>query len=556
MPLELAFAEATATGPRKENQDALRSVQPSAALAATKGHLFALADGVSGCPDGGLAARATLQALAQDYYSTPETWPVAQALERLLLAQNRWLQAAGNGQPLLTTLTALVIRGRRFTLAHVGDCRAYRWHGGRLACLTVDHVWQQAGMQHVLTRALGLESHLVVDFREGELETGETLLLVSDGVWAALGEDSMRRILVDGVTDLDATAQALVAGALHAGGQDNASALLVRVDRLPDISLADTLANADTWPPLPALKPGQAFEGWTVVERLAESRQSLLYRVHDERSRPWLLKTLPAALQFDTLAGHALLMEEWFLRRVAGRAFVEVHPLPRRAHLYFVQREYPGRTLAQQLTSEGPLALADWLDVASRLLRALGQLHRRNILHRDIKPDNLHRGLDGELRLLDFGLAYCPQLSEDLQDSPGTPSYRAPESFEGAEPSPAQDLYAAGVTLYQLLTGGYPYGEVEPFQRPRFGAPASVLRRRPDAPAWLEDWLQRAVAVDPDERFETAEEALLLLEQGERQPLARPLPLLQRDPLRTWQVVAACSLTLNLLLILLWLYRH
>lgn len=556
MPLELAFAEATATGPRKENQDALRSVQPSAALAATKGHLFALADGVSGCPDGGLAARATLQALAQDYYSTPETWPVAQALERLLLAQNRWLQAAGNGQPLLTTLTALVIRGRRYTLAHVGDCRAYRWHGGRLTCLTVDHVWQQAGMQHVLTRALGLENHLVVDFREGELDAGETLLLVSDGVWAALGEDSMRHILVDGVMDLDATAQALVAGALHAGGQDNASALLVRVDRLPDISLADTLANADTWPPLPALKPGQAFEGWTVVERLAESRQSLLYRVRDEAGRPWLLKTLPAALQFDTLAGHALLMEEWFLRRVAGRAFVEVHPLPRRAHLYFVQREYPGRTLAQQLASDGPLALADWLDVASCLLRALGQLHRRNILHRDIKPDNLHRGQDGELRLLDFGLAYCPQLSQDLQDSPGTPSYRAPESFEGATPSPTQDLYAAGVTLYQLLTGGYPYGEVEPFQRPRFGAPASVLRRRPDAPAWLEDWLQRAVAVEPGDRFETAEEALLLLEQGERQPLTRPLPLLQRDPLRTWQIVATCSLTLNLLLILLWLYRH
>ena len=112
------------------------------------------------------------------------------------------------------------------------------------------------------------------------------------------------------------------------------------------------------------------------------------------------------------------------------------------------------------------------------------------------------------------------------------------------------------MTLYQLLTGGYPYGEVEPFQRPRFGAPASVLRRRPDVPAWLEDWLQRAVAVNPIERFETAEEALLLLEHGERQPLARPLPLLQRDPLRTWQSVAACSLTLNLLLVLLWLYRH
>src|SRR5690606_6030815 len=98
------------------------------ALAASKGYLFALADGVSQCVDGALAAQSTLQALALDYYSTPETWGVAQSLDRLLLAQNRWLLANG----LLTTLSALVLRGRRFTLAHVGDCRAYRWHRGEL----------------------------------------------------------------------------------------------------------------------------------------------------------------------------------------------------------------------------------------------------------------------------------------------------------------------------------------------------------------------------------------------------------------------------------------
>src|SRR5690606_16672817 len=157
MPLQFSYGEASATGPRTDNQDALRIVTPSAALATSKGLLFALADGVSQCADGGLAARATLQALALDYYATPETWPVAQSLERILGAQNRWLQANGGGQPLLTTLTALVLRGRRYTLAHVGDCRAYRWQDGRLERLTEDHVWEQSGMQHVLKRALGLD---------------------------------------------------------------------------------------------------------------------------------------------------------------------------------------------------------------------------------------------------------------------------------------------------------------------------------------------------------------------------------------------------------------
>ena len=141
MALQLSIGETSAIGPRSENQDALRVVTPAPALAASKGYLLGLADGVSQCADGGLAARATLQALALDYYSTPETWPVQHSLDRLLIAHNRWLQANGGGQPLLTTLTSLVLRWRRYTLAHIGDSRAYLWRDGQLLRLTEDHVW-------------------------------------------------------------------------------------------------------------------------------------------------------------------------------------------------------------------------------------------------------------------------------------------------------------------------------------------------------------------------------------------------------------------------------
>lgn len=146
MGLRLSIGEASACGPRTENQDALRVVTPAPALAASKGHLLAIADGVSQCANGGLAARSSLQALALDYYATPETWAIVQSLDRLLLAQNRWLQANGGGQPLLTTLTALVLRGTRYTLAHVGDCRAYLWRDGELLRQTSDHVWEQPHM--------------------------------------------------------------------------------------------------------------------------------------------------------------------------------------------------------------------------------------------------------------------------------------------------------------------------------------------------------------------------------------------------------------------------
>jgi serine/threonine protein phosphatase PrpC len=553
MALQLSFAEASATGPRAENQDALRSVTPAPALAASKGYLFAIADGVSQCADGGLAARSTLQALALDYYATPETWSVAQAMDRLLLAQNRWLQANGGGQPLLTTVSALVMRGRRFTLAHVGDCRVYRWHAERLQRISEDHVWDQPGMQHVLKRALGLDQHLVLDFLDGELRDGESFVLLSDGVWSVLGDTAIAAILRD-QPDLHSAAKTLVNAAHLAGSQDNASALLVRVDAVGEANIGDALMHLQQWPLPPALKPGQSFEGWQVQGIVAQSQQSLLYRVLDELGQTWLLKTLPTRSGDDACAGQALLSEEWFLKRVAGRHFPEVHPCSQRQHLYYVMREYSGKTLAQLEL----LPLAQWQDIAERLLRAVGLLHRRQILHRDIKPENLHVGDDGELRLLDFGLAYCPGLSEDAPSTlPGTPSYIAPEAFRGDPPSAQQDLYAVGVTLYFLLTGHFPYGEIEAFQRPRFGLPVSASRYRPDLPEWLAQSLERGVAADPQQRFETAEEWLLVLEQGERRSLSvRPRPLLEREPLKVWRTMALLALLGNLLLLVLLFHQR
>ncbi len=552
MGLQLSYAEASASGPRAENQDAIRLVTPAPALAASKGYLFALADGVSQCADGGLAARSTLQALALDYYATPETWGVAQALDRLLLAQNRWLHANGGGQPLLTTLSALVVRGKQFTLAHIGDCRVYRWFAGQLQRISEDHVWGQPGMQHVLKRAMGLEQHVVVDYLDGELRQGESFLLVSDGIWATLSEASIAGILRD-EHQLQAASQALVSAAHKAGSQDNASAVLVRVDALGETGLGDVLGHVEQWFVPPALKPGQVFEGWQVDAVLAESRQSLLYRVHDTQQQPWLLKTLPASRVNDSIAGQALLQEEWFLRRVAGRFFPEVHHANGRQHLYYVMREHPGSTLAEHFKLHGNLGLNQWLDIAARLLRALGMLHRRNILHRDIKPENLLLSSDGELRVLDFGLAYCPGLSrQDTGELPGTPSFIAPEAYAGLAPSVAQDLYSAGVTLYYLLTGHYPHGEIEAFQRPRFGTPIAASRYRPDLPEWLVRNLEKALATDPAQRFETAEEWLLVLQQGEQQPSVRPRALLEREPLKVWRGLALLSLLANVAL-LAWL---
>jgi serine/threonine protein kinase len=181
-------------------------------------------------------------------------------------------------------------------------------------------------------------------------------------------------------------------------------------------------------------------------------------------------------------------------------------------------------------------------------------LHRRSILHRDVKPENVHLGGDGETRLLDFGIAISglsPQTSRRAQA--GTPSYIAPEQFSGATASPRTDIYAAGVTLFHALTRKFPYGEIEPFQHPRFGDPVPPTRYRPDLPEWMENVLLKAVARDPAARFETAEEFLLALERGAARPLAAPplTPLLERPVAERWRAAALVSFAFNALLLYL-----
>lgn len=180
-------------------------------------------------------------------------------------------------------------------------------------------------------------------------------------------------------------------------------------------------------------------------------------------------------------------------------------------------------------------------------------LHRLNIVHRDIKPANIHIGSDQRLRILDLGVALNTTVSmPETMENPGTPSFMAPELFIDKGADIATDVYAAGVTLYYLLTRKYPYGEIEPFQMPRFGEPVRPTRYRPEIPSWLENVVLKAVARDVDKRFETADEMLHALEYGELKPITMPrTPLIARARLIKWQWLAIFSLMLNFLLIYL-----
>jgi protein phosphatase len=560
--MQLFFGYASETGPRPRNEDFGGFTTPAAATVAVKGYLAALADGVSGGTHGREAAESTVRNLLADYYATPETWEVTHALDTVIQSLNRWLsgQVASRREQggMACTLSALVLRGRRWHLAHVGDTRIYRLRGENLEQLTQDHTWEQPGMEHVLKRAVGLDSYLQVDYAEGDLAAGDVFLIVCDGVWQPLGQVELHRLLRR-YDDADVCARNLVAEALRQGGGDNASALVVRVTDLGEDVDQTAFLNRRHLPLPGRLAPGSMLDGYRIDAVLHDSRETLLYRARAvDSGQPCVLKTLQPRLEGDAELADRLLMEEWLGKRVRSHYFAEILPAPARNFLYFAMSWHDGQTLQARLDQGRHFTVQETVSLGIRLLKGLAALHRMDVAHRDLKPANLHLGEDGRLRILDLGVADCPACPRgQVEGHPGTPSYMAPELFSGesgdAGMARGADLYAVGVTLYHLLTRKYPYGEIEAFQHPRFGDPVPPTRYRPEIPGWLENALLKACVRAPEARFETAEEFLLALERGESSRLARPrpTPLAARDPARFWQTVALVAVVFNLLLLYL-----
>ncbi len=559
MPLQVAIGYSSLTGPRERNEDFCGVATPEGLELENKGVIAAVADGIGGHKGGREAAEYTVRGLLADYFATPDTWAVPRAIETVTTALNRWVIAEGSRNAELagmaTTLSAVVLRGRRFYTAHIGDSRIYRLQEGRLQQLTVDHIWEHPELNNVLSRAIGLDPRLLLDFADGELALDDRFLLVSDGVWGALPDALMTEVLLDH-PEPQAAAAALTSLAVAQGGHDNASAVVVDVLALPPASLRDSLAGAASLPLPPRLKVGHELDGLRVEDVLHDSRQTLLYRVSNPRNGQQLvLKTLQPDMSGDPAVTAALLMEEWRARRVVSPYFPQVVPAEQRSCLYYLMTWHAGATLQARLDGDQHFPVGEVVRLGVALLKAVGALHRLDIVHRDIKTDNIHLGQDGILRVLDLGVAVS--LAERQPGEPigraGTPSYMAPELFDNPEPEFGHDLYAAGVTLYHLLTRKYPYGEIEPFQTPRFGEPARPTRWRPEIPGWLENILLKAVAREAKDRFETAEEFVLALERGASRPIAAPgrQPLIQRNPLRLWKLVATASLAMNFVLLLI-----
>jgi len=552
---------ASETGPRKRNEDFAAAVIGAELPEPRREVVAAIADGIGGAKGGRVAAETAVRGFLDGFWDLPETMEVRRAAARIVNALNGWIHALARQDPELKgmgcTFTALVLRGRVAHLLHVGDTRSYRLRRDRLICLSADHAREgPARGARVLTRALGVEAEVRLDYAAQPVALHDRFLLCSDGVHGFLTDDSIAEVLRERSAPQD-TARALVAAALDSGSTDNCTALVLDVVGLPTADSSDIDGALIRLPVIPAPSSGETVDGFVLKAVLSDGRYSRLFGAIDEVEGGEAALKFPKSEVAAVAARHAAFVREaWVGARVNSPWVVHVTELPpgRQTCLYTVMPLYQGELLETRLARRPALGLEEGRNIAVGLARGAAALHRAGIIHRDIKPDNVMLEGGGSLKLLDLGVARVPGLEDaPPEDIPGTLAYMAPEMFTGEAGNEATDIYALGVTMFRAFTGEFPYGNADANGRPRRDRAQELSALRPDLPAWLQAALAGAIAADPAERFRDMMEFALEMEAGPpRAPPAarRPLTLYERAPLRFWQGVAAL-LALALLLSLL-----
>lgn len=520
-----------------------------------------IADGTGGSPGGRMAAEISTLGFLDAFLHQPQTLGVERAAAKSLQSVNAWLNAQGRSghhrEGLVTTFSALILRGREAHIVHVGDSRIYRLRGEKLERLTEDHTHPHPDLHHVLVRAVGLESQMRADYRRHFLEPHDRFILCSDGVHAYMGEAKLRQFLAARSAPQEGS-ERIVEAALAAGGQDNATAMVVDIVELPPAQRHEIETTLSDLPIGELPKTDEVIDNYKLLKVISDGQYSRLFLALDLQNgdREVILKfPHPRVAQAQTYR-NAFARESWVASQVKSPFVTEViePETGRRTRLYVVMPYYRGETLEQRLKRAPSMSLNEGVDIATKLCKAVYALNRRRIIHRDIKPDNVlleqgGKGYQG-LRLVDLGVAHLPGLNMTDDTVPGTPSYMAPELFHNAIGNEYSEVYAIGATLFRMWSGGeYPFGEIEPFSSPRFARRNALAKYRPDLPAWLDQVLSRATSTDPTMRYADAMELAFELENNAvkgGQQVALKIPLLERRPVLVWQVI---SLTLLIALL-------
>ena len=567
--LRVATGHYSDKGRKPINQDFCGILVPKEPLLSSKGVAVALADGISSSDVSHIASETAVKGFLEDYYATPESWSVKTSVQRVLYATNSWLYAQTRNGPnrylmdrgYVCTFSAIILKSATVHIFHVGDARVYYLAGNRLEQLTEDHRLWESREKSYLSRAMGMGEWLEIDYQSYPLERGDTFVLMTDGVYEFAPEVFIADAITRHRDDLDLASRLIVEEALEKGSTDNLSIQVVRIEELPERAIDELNQQASALPMPPELRPHMLFDGYQILRELHGSSRSHVYLALDTVTEQRVALKVPSIdLRGNATYLERFLMEEWVARRLDNAHILKACGQTRkRSYLYTVTEHIEGRTLTQWMTDHPNPDLESVRDVIEQIAKGLQALHRQEMLHQDLRPDNVMIDRNGTVKLIDFGsvrVAGVAELAPTLEHWAilGTAQYTAPEYFLGEAGSNRSDLFSLGVIAYQMLSGKTPYGtqvaKATTCAAQRRLTYRSVLDDKRTIPAWIDGALRKAVHPNPDKRYDELSEFIYDLRHPNESFLRQGrAPLLERNPLLFWKGVSFILLVLVVVLL-------
>lgn len=549
--LSINAGQCSDKGIKELNEDACGILIPDEPLLTTKGIAAVIADGVSSSESAREASETCVTGFLNDYFSTPESWTVKTAGQRILGAQNRWLhsqaqKASRHDGGMLTTLSALIIKSTTAHIFHIGDTRIHRLRDGQLECLTQDHQVWVSGNKSFLSRAMGASINLDIDYRKLPVEIGDTFLLTCDGVHEFISNRDLTTLLKN-IDNPERAAREIITRALENGSHDNVTCQLLHIENLPSQNEAEFYRHLTELPFPPPLDNGMIIDGYKIIRELHASKRTQIYLAVEQQSgHKVVLKTPSVNYDDDPIYIDQFLHEEWIGRRLNSPHILKViEPVQNRHFLYYVTEYIEGQTLRQWMTDHPTATLDETRKIISQIATGLRAFHRMEMIHQDLKPENIMLDNHNTVCIIDFGSTKIAGIQEistpiDRHGLLGTLNYAAPEYFLDQPGSDRSDIYALGVITYELLTGRLPYTRALSAKNIKLVRYTDARTHHPEIPPWIDGALEKATQLNPQLRYDHLSEFIYDLSHPNKAFLNKTRqPLIERNPLAFWQGITA-----------------
>jgi len=560
-------------GRKAVNQDFHGLFTPEANQLQSKGIALAVADGISTSNLSHIASATAVQSFFSDYYCTSDAWSVKKSGLQVVAATNSWLHSLtrqsqfrfDKDRGYVCTFSALIIKSSTAHIFHVGDSRVYRIRNQQVEQLTVDHRAHLSSQESVLSRALGVDDYVEIDYAAHSVQAGDYFALCTDGIYEFVSSQEWLHILAQHSQSLDTAAEAITQRALANGSDDNLTVQLIRIDELADQQAPQVYRRLAELPFAPPLEARSIIDGYQIQRELKITSRSHVYLASDLDTGDRVVLKFPSVDQRDDpVYLERFLLEEWIARRLNSPYVLKPCKQTRARQYVYVAFEFiEGQSLTQWMIDNPKPSVETVRDLVEQIARGLQTFHRMDMLHQDLRPENILIDATGTVKIIDFGstrVAGLAEIDSPLQQAhlAGTALYSAPEYFLGEPGLPQSDLFSLAAITYQLLSGRLPYDTQVAKAKTRAAQNRlvyhSVLDDEREIPAWIDHVLRKALHPNPYKRYQELSEFVFDLRQPNQTFLNKDKPpLLERNPLAFWK---GLSLLLGLVaLIEAWLLR-